>query len=430
MTKPDLGLHLLVKNGASVVGRLLDCVGPYVREAIVVLNDCDDGTDMVLKSVCDRHGVDLKTVEVTAQECPGLYFYDSPAAYEVGPSLCGEKLDVPCTYRHLLGDWAAARNVGWGLGTTGWRLMLDADDVVSDPECLPMLISDLDGIGAEVAASEYVHSSVGGVPATTCLRERLARVVLSPDACGISHDRIRWEGLVHEKLVGYDPQKVCCVRDQLRVLDMRDSTGTGTRIPGRNLKVLYRAARLSDWNITPRHAALLANEAKFFMPSLTIALAEKYLLRSFTDGVTTDNTTFKDVRIWWPEEAAWVACQAGEVYEAEGCHAAAVAWYEQALEHYASASAAFRLARAQFHLGNHLGAVSAYRRGASCYVPQNIDGSSVLKAAVRCLVVGSLANLGRFREARDLCAEALAATPGDAALTTMLAELTPLAGGR
>ena len=34
-----IALHLLVKNGESVVGRLVDCVGPHVSEVVAVLND-------------------------------------------------------------------------------------------------------------------------------------------------------------------------------------------------------------------------------------------------------------------------------------------------------------------------------------------------------------------------------------------------------
>ena len=43
-----ISLHLLVKNGAGVVGRLLENVGPYIREIVALLNDCEDGTEQIL----------------------------------------------------------------------------------------------------------------------------------------------------------------------------------------------------------------------------------------------------------------------------------------------------------------------------------------------------------------------------------------------
>jgi hypothetical protein len=420
-TKPSIDLHLLVKNGASVVGRLLDCVGPYVRGVVAVLNDCSDDTYGELLRGCDRHSLKLVVTIVRSELDRSLYFRDDPSSYEKGSALCGEVFPVElCTGHFVLGDWAGARNRGWGFGDSEWKLMLDADDVVEDPECLPMLVADMERQGLDALASEYVHTEVDGQPEIRCLRERLVR----------SRSGIGWDGIVHERLVGYSPTKIAHVRDTLRVRDARDSVGTNVRIPGRNLKVLYRAARIAGWKITPRHVALLAAESRQYMPELAAALADKYVRRDFE---SSDASTCGLVGPWWPEEAAWVCCMAGEASEiglAGDAHLVSAAlWYEKALRHYASQAAAWRLARVRHLLGDHQGCVSAWKKGLACLLtPQNIDGGAViLRRSVRCLVVGSMTFLGHFTEALELCREALRESPEDAALRAMEAKLAEMA---
>lgn len=411
-TKPSIGLHLLVKNGESVVERLVDCVGPYVHEVVAVLNDCSDDTGIRLLEAASRNDLVLRMYSVTAESHPHLYFDDVPASYEVGRSLRGEKLDVPYTGRPILGDWAGARNVGWEHGKTRWRLMLDADDVVDDSECLPMLVSDLGACGVEVASSEYQHATVGGRPAVCCLRERLA----------IQVPAIRWEGAVHEKLAGYEAARAAVVRGQLRVRDMRDSSGEGLRIPARNLKVLYRAGRLAGWDVSKRHLAFLAAEAQAcHQTSLAVAAVEKYF-----EGTPPGSLCP------WPEEAVWVACQAGEAYEDEGCPGAAAEWYERGVAQRpdASPAACFRLARVRHVLGDHLGTVRAFEQGVvGLKIPQAVDGGIVLHDAARCLAIGSYAELGRCQEARSLCGQALASHPDDVALRIIMTHLEDLARG-
>jgi tetratricopeptide (TPR) repeat protein len=407
-TRPSLGLHLLVKNGESVVRRLVDCVGPYVREVVAVLNDCEDATEAVLRKACRVHDVGLKLFYVTDLSWPGFYTLDVPATYEVGRSLCGERVDVEYTGRPILADWAGARNVGWESGSTEWKLMLDADDVVDDPECLPQLVSDLDQGGVQAAASRYVHSAGGGVPSTVCTRERLARNISA----------IRWTGRVHERLTGYDPKLVGMVADQLVVRDLRDSRGAGIRIPGRNFKILYLDARLSDWHLSQRHLVLLAAEARQYAPALTVALAEFYF-----SEVAKGN--FSGVS----EEAAWVACQAGEVYELDDSLEKASEWYQRAVSSYQSPAAYFRLARCHHELGNHATAAAAYERGVACSGPsQRVEGGEGLRREVLPLVVRSLVRLGRYREASGKCEQALQTRPEDQELLRLRAEISEKLG--
>ena len=93
--RPSVSLHLLVKNGESVVGRLLDCVGPYVEEVVAVLNDVTDRTADVLLRKCEQHGLRARLTEVTRESHPELYVLDVPATYQVGRPLVGESYEGP-----------------------------------------------------------------------------------------------------------------------------------------------------------------------------------------------------------------------------------------------------------------------------------------------------------------------------------------------
>ena len=306
--RPEISLHLLVKNGESVVGRLLDCVGPYVTEVVAVCNDCEDGTRAVLLAKSQEHGLRrCELVEVAQKTHPELYVLDVPETYRVGRSLCGEEIPGPHTGGPLLADFAAARNLGWDRCVGQWRLFLDADDVVDDPSCLPGLCRALSERDVEAIASLYL---VGTASSGGGFRERLCR--------NLPH--IRWEGDAHEKLVGFAPDKVAYVMGSLVVRDLRDSLGVGTRTPGRNLKVLYHRARALDWVISPRDMGYLAAEARLVMPRLAARLAEDCAAASR-----------------WPAEQAWALDVRGQVDEDVGRHDLAAEWYRRSLFFYPTA---------------------------------------------------------------------------------------------
>ena len=381
-------LHLMVKNGESVVGRLLDCVGLYVRSVVAVLNDCEDATGDVLLESCRKHGLAHEVEVVTRERYPWLYFLDSPEVYEEGASFCGEVFPGPFTGELLLGNWSAARNVGWQRQSHRWKLHLDADDVVDDPEVIPGLCLALDEQGVEAAASRYLYHRTGrGDVRTDAYRERLCRNL----------PWLVWRDRVHEVLTGHDVSKVARVEGSLVVRDLCDSRGRGLRPPLRNLKVLYRRAREVEWNLTPRETAYLAAESRVAMPELSLAMAEKYL--SFPEP--------------WPEEAAWVCSVAGEVEEARGRLAEASDWYDCSLWYHPGALAAYRLARAELLQQHWAESLAAYELGARNEAEaQLVDGGGeVGQDAAKILAVVCLEKLGRLPEARTLCAEARARFP-------------------
>jgi hypothetical protein len=301
---PKICLHLMVKNGASVVGRLVDCVGPYISSAAIVLNDCEDDTAQVLRRFFNSHAVrEYDMVTISHRYSPWLYITDVPETYRAGSPLCGEEMSGPFTGGPLLADWAAARNAAWNDLECDWRLFLDADDVVDDPECLPGLCASLGERGVEAASSLYYHHAARHGIA----RERLAQ----------NNGRIRWEGIVHERLAGYDPARVAHVEGSLVVRDLGDSRGSGLRPPGRNLKVLYHSARTRGWNITEREKLYLAAEAAPVMPGLSKYLAEECYL----EFSSRPDSPAMAVR------AAWAACTRARVARYQGELEEAVLWY-------------------------------------------------------------------------------------------------------
>lgn len=309
----DVSLCLLVKNGESVVRRLLDCVGPRVGEVVAVLDDCSDRTGEVLEEACGAHGLHCTIVSITPARSPHLYLLDAPETYVVGRPLCGEHLPGPHEGREFLADFAGARNVGWGLCGRPWRLCLDADDVVIDPESIDPLCAALARRWLDVAATPY-HAA-GRTPG---MRERLCQNL----------PEIIWEGRVHERLSGYRRDRIATVADRLIVRDLGDSLGEGTRIHNRNLKILYHHARSRRWNITPREAYYLAVEAlRAGMPGLAAEVAEDCAGRSSH-----------------AEERAAACVIRGRVAEREVDLVSAACWYSRSIGARPSAEAARRLA--------------------------------------------------------------------------------------
>lgn len=393
--KSPVTLHLMVKNGESVVGRLLDCVGPYVAGVVAVLNDCEDETERVLASSCRKHRLYCQVVPVTWVTHPLLYRLDVPETYQVGRPYCGESFPGPYTGRSLLVDWSGARNCGWRRCSARWKFVLDADDVVDDPEVIPGLCQLLDKEGLEAAATRYHYHRTGrGDWRADAYRERLAR----------NFPWLRWRDKVHEVLTGHTEGAVARVEGSLVVRDLRDSSGEGLRPPLRNLKALYLRARQVDWELTPRETAYLAAESRLAMPELCRAMAVKYL--SFPDT--------------WAEEAGWVCALAGEVDEEEGHLAEASRWYQRSLARHPGTLAAYRLARAEFRQGRWGESLVAYEIGlANEAREQGIDGGEVSGDAAGILAVACLEKLGRLPEARALCSQVRARFPENRALAEL-----------
>ena len=396
--KSTIALHLLVKNGESVVGRLIGSLVPHISEVVAVVNDSTDKTAALLYLVMDWYDLRGKVIEVTAETHPQHYILDVAETYRVGQPLVGEAYEGPFTGRPLLADWAAVRNLGWNACVSDWRLFLDADDVLEDPENLPGACAALAERGVDLAASRYKYGLLpSGVSRGEGVRERLARNV----------PYIQWRGRVHETLAGATRRAL--LQGSIVVRDMRDSTGEGLRAPGRNFKVLYHHARVSDWDVSPRDLLYMAVEIWHSMPMFAKSLINAYLERST-----------------WAEERAWACCVRGEICEAEQDYDVASGWYEEALlEFPKSSKAAFRLCRSRFREHEWQQSIDAYRLGVENELStvQQLDDGEVYADASKILVAACLRKLGKKNEAVAMCEEALKSFPSNETIMSMLAGL-------
>jgi tetratricopeptide (TPR) repeat protein len=211
-----------------------------------------------------------------------------------------------------------------------------------------------------------------------------------------------------------DMGRVAHVEGSLVVRDLVDSLGEGTRTPLRNLKILYREARASDWQISTRQMVYLASEARAAMPEFAKRLAELCVEKSV-----------------WPEERAWASLVRGRVAEAEDDHEGAATWCQRALDHHPTRSAALGLCRACFHLRRWAEAVAARERAARIPADaQHLGAEHEDEDAARILAAASLSELGRDEEALALAREARASHPGSAGLARLASEIEARARGR
>lgn len=383
-----VSLHVLAKNAENVIGRLLGNIGPFVDTASFVLNDTFDGTRAIIERWAAERNVRLRIIDVTYDTNPEFYILDTARTYEGGRPLAGEAFKGPFTEKPLLADWAAARNLGWE-SDADWRLMLDADDVVIDPQSLPSLIELAEKDGADVVATKSVYGrNAQGIATKIAYRERLARK--SPV--------INWRGATHEVLGG--GLRLLCVDNVFAVVDLKDNVGDGVRVPGRCFKVLYHEARMRSWKVPSRHLAYLVQEAPGLMASsfITGPLATHYF-------ETADDK----------EEMAWVSGMLGELCEKEGELEDAAVYYDLAGRCYASSNSSFRLARICYLQGRYAECVSAWNTAqARKPMRQLLDVNAILEAATSLLVAESLFVLGETRQARVLIDKSREIFPDDA----------------
>jgi hypothetical protein len=397
-TRPTVSLHLLVKNGESCVGRLLSNVGPYIDEIVAVVNDTTDRTVEILRAYAELRGsgFNLIIVEVTAENHPELYILDVPETYQQGQPIADENYEGPFSGKPLLADWAGIRNLGWSKATKDWRLFLDADDVVQDPETIPGLCVALDEVRCQMACSRYLyHVSEDGKSRSDSYRERLVKNV----------PEISWVGITHEVLKGQ--LKTAHIDGNLIVSDLKDSLGVGIRVPGRCFKILYHHARSNGWQVSPRTLIYIAMEAKTAMPELAAAVLELYLEHSL-----------------WPEERAWACCMRGEIHERKDEFEKASEWYGKSLEEHPGSKAAFRLCRSKFHEGKWQEAIDAYRTGLeNKIVLQLLDNGPAYEDMSKILVTSAYDKLDKAPEALAMCEEALKAFPHNTGLKVMHTQL-------
>ena len=391
---PSVSLHVIAKNAENVLRRLLDNIGPYVREWRILLNDTTDVSKRVVSAAAASYPkTEVYLREVTHESHPNFYMLDVSETYKKGRSLAGETFVGPFTNAPLLCDWAALRNLGWE-SKCDYMLFLDADDVVGDPEHLPALVKQLAADRVSLAATKYVYGrSENGVANSVTYRERLAS----------STAGTRWTGKTHESLAG--GLRNVLVEDSFIVTDMKDNWGRDVRVPGRCFKVLYRDARVADWNVSSRHLAYLVQESSGMMSVewVTDSLLPHYL------SMATE-----------PEEKAWVLSTVGEQWEAKGAYANAAEHYMTATQMYQSSKAAFRLCRVRFLQEDWRKCIEAYDLGVMYSSKmQMLDFGPVYELSSKILAAHAYSELGDMDKATKTIDEAAEAFEGNSSVNQL-----------
>ena len=337
-----LSVHLMVRDGAAVVGRMLESLRgvlpPGELELCFVDTGSTDDTPDVLVRTAGRLGMSVRGTAISHLSRPDLYFPDQPSSFRRG-------LPGPYTGLPVLRDWSAARNLGLQLCQGDYVMKLDADDEVLDPEKVGFALQFLDArptVDVVTCPYEIMMGPLEGFPS-------LPAMLHGQQSCPAPHAMMNGEGaldhvemytriwrrrpeiyfkeICHEnvdwckKMVPVEGSSNHCldntIAGDLRFRDHRDSPGRGARIPLRNLKVLLREyERLEAAREAPTaHLCMyLANEARRRLPLLALEVLEEWV-----SGL--------ELR---PGDHAWYCAVRGEAREAIGDNYRAISDYEEA----------------------------------------------------------------------------------------------------
>lgn len=342
-----LSVHLMVRDGAAVVGRMLESLRgvlpPGELELCFVDTGSVDDTPDVLVRTAGRLGMSVRGTAISPLSRPDLYFPDQPSSFRRG-------LPGPYTGLPLLRDWSAARNLGLQLCAGDYVMKLDADDEVLDPEKIGYALQFLDArptVDVVTCPYEIMMGPLEGFP-----NPRVAdppAMLRGQQSCPAPHAIMDGQGelehvemytriwrrrpeiyfreICHENVdwckraVPVDDSTMHFVENtiagDLRFRDHRDSLGRGARAPLRNLKVLLREyERLEAAREAPTaHLCMyLASEARRRLPLLALEVLEEWV-----SGLDLH-----------PGDRAWYCAVRGEALEAIGDNYRAVSDYEEA----------------------------------------------------------------------------------------------------
>jgi hypothetical protein len=326
-------------------------------------------------------------MNVTPAAHPEFFLLDVPDTYSVGSPLAGEIYEGPFTGKPFIADFSALRNLCWSLGTCDWKLTLDEDERLVDPEVIPSVCHALREREFDVGITRHLYTPTPGHVVDT-FTPRLARNV----------PYLSWSGISRESLAG--ARRACRVEGSLIVYGTEGAPGARLRAPGDSFKSLYAYARKANWRVKPPVLLHLAMEAKDTMPDFALAAIDAYLERSL-----------------WPEERSLAWITLGEIMEGKKLYAEASSAYSSAVDEYPGAKSSFRLCRTRFREQKWGECIAAYEEGiANREVPTNLDLAKVSSQDVKILVIAALEKMGKAKEALAMCKESMEVSPGNSAL--------------
>lgn len=216
----------MIKNGRTVVERMLRSTLPWMSRFVLVDDASTDGTADVASAFCVGHGVEFSCVKLSPKTHPDLYRQDVPESYG---KFCEVDFPGPFSGRQMLVRWGTARNLGWKLvPDDGWVLVLDADDEVMDGRAISSDVEHAMTAGASHVVGRYLVGD--DLPARR-------RLIFDRKASG------DWRGQTHEVLVPSGKEH----DGQITVRDHRDNVGDGVRIENRTYKIGYLTCQDAGW---------------------------------------------------------------------------------------------------------------------------------------------------------------------------------------
>lgn len=288
-----ISLCMIVKNVEKYIDKCLASVVPHVDEVVITDTGSEDGTKKAIQECCPPGK--LRLLDFNPQTHPDSFAMDVPESWD-------NKLPGPFSGKHMLADFAAARNFGWDQATGDYLFWMDSDDVLEGGENLQNIAEQMGSMmDAAFFVYDYAHDGKGQV-SSKLSRERLLR-----RASGL-----RWTQPVHEFI---NPGRARPF-DGVKVVHKRQDYGIVNPVQNRNLKILLRhAKKLQEENkeIDPRTWYYLATEEKFIWPHSAIKHFNSYLAVSN-----------------WNEERAAARVTLGKMYEGSGREDEAFAEYSMA----------------------------------------------------------------------------------------------------
>jgi hypothetical protein len=373
---------LVTARGQADLGELLGAVRPHFDE-VVVLDVGDRGSDPSAGDADDvvRGALDL---------APDLCFPDTAETYRAGRPLDGEVPSWTCTGRSLVADWAAVKNQGWRRCSGEFRLHLDDDEVLSNPEYARSVCLALWQRKSDVALTEHSEPSCGpaGFTRTSSIVPRV----------GSASPSVYFDGAVAPRLEG--GLQISILPGLLAVRRTRVRPDEDVVV----LKTAYARARRLNWGVPPSELLVMARRSAWLGG------------RRFAEAAVS---RYLDLSLY-TEERAWACCIMGEVLEEAGDLEAAASWYGRGVAEHPGWKAPARLCRVMHQLGRHEACLAAHRE-----VMDNVDHVHVVddgpddREALLMLVSASLHALGRRAEASEVLRAVREAHPESAAVARL-----------